>query len=71
MKAAKPLDLPPSVARAFVEDMPTYFVGENPIKRDAIAVRQLHALKEHQRSREKALRLSDVKQMFQQMKDHA
>jgi hypothetical protein len=41
------------------------------IKVAAIAARQLHALKEHQGPREKALRLSDVKQMFQQMKDHA
>ena len=39
-------------------------------KRDAIAVRQLHALKQHQAPREKALRLSDVKELFAQMKDH-
>jgi hypothetical protein len=31
-------------------------------------VRQLHALKEHQGPREKPLRLSDVKQMFREMK---
>jgi hypothetical protein len=43
-------------------------VKKNPIKRDAIAARQLHALTEHQGPREKALRLSDVKQVFQQMK---
>ena len=68
---SKPLDLPPSVARAFVRDMKAYFAEENQIKRDAIAVRQLHALKEHQGPREKALRLSDVKKMFDHMKDHA
>ena len=43
----KPLDLPPAVARAFVEDMRAYFTEENPIKRDGIAVRQLRALREH------------------------
>lgn len=66
----KPLDLPAAVARRFVKDMRAYFAEENQIKRDAIAVRQLHALKEHQGPREKALRLSDVKAMFLEMKDH-
>ena len=66
----KPLDLPPAVARAFVEDMRAYFDEENPIKRDGIAVRQLRALRAHQGSREKKLRLSDVKELFAQMKDH-
>jgi hypothetical protein len=37
-------------------------------KRDAIAVRQLHALKERQGPCEWALRLSDVKEMFLEMK---
>ena len=70
MKGLKPLDLPPAVARAFVKNMRAYFAEKNPIKRDAIAARQLHALTEHQGPREKALRLSDVKEMFQQMKMH-
>jgi hypothetical protein len=67
----KPLDLPPVVARAFVKDMKAYFAEGDVTKRDAIAVRQLHALKEHQGPREKKLRLSDIKGMFQQMKDRA
>jgi hypothetical protein len=33
-------------------------------------VRQLRALREHQGPREKKLRLSDVKELFAQMKDH-
>ena len=66
----KPLDLPPAVARAFVEDMKAYFAEENPIKREGIAVRQIRALREHQGPREKKLRLSDVKELFAQMKDH-
>jgi hypothetical protein len=65
----KPLDLPPKVARAFVDDMRAYFADENRYKQDEIALRQLHALKEHQGPREKPLRLSDVKAMFAEMKD--
>ena len=63
------IDLPPAIARAFVEDMKAYFAEENPIKREGIAVRQLRALREHQGPREKKLRLSDVKELFAQMKD--
>jgi hypothetical protein len=40
----------------------------NAIKADEIAARQLHALKQHYTGK---LRLSDVKEMFAQMKDHA
>jgi hypothetical protein len=65
---AKLLDLPPAVARAFVEDMRAYFAEPNQIKRDEIAARQLHALKEFQGPREKKLRLADVIEMFAQMK---
>ncbi len=64
----KPLDLPPAVARAFVKDMRAFFAEEDKHKQDAIAVRQLNALREHQGPREKPLRLSDVKQMFVEMK---
>ena len=65
----KPLDLPPAVARTFVKDMRAYFAEEDKHKQDAIAVRQLNALKEHQGPREKPLQLSDVKQMFLAMRD--
>jgi hypothetical protein len=37
--------------------MKAYFAEEDGHKRDAIAVRQLHALNQHQGPREKALRL--------------
>ena len=49
--------------------MRAFFAEENQIKRDEVAARQLHALKEHQGPREKKLRLSDVKAMFEQIKD--
>jgi hypothetical protein len=65
----KPLELPPAVARAFVKDMKAFFAEENRYKQDEIALRQLHALKEHQGPREKPLRLSDVKSLFIQMRD--
>ena len=71
MIARKPLDLPPAVARAFVKDMEAYFAEENRLKRDEIALRQLHVLREHQGPREETLRLSDVKAMFIKMKNHA
>jgi hypothetical protein len=70
VKAPKPLD-PPAVARAFIEDVRAYFAEENQHKQDAIAVRQLHTLKQYQGPLEKPLRLSDVKGMFRQMKDQA
>jgi hypothetical protein len=63
-----PPELPPGVAREFVNDMRAFFAEEDKHKQDAIAVRQLNALKEHQSPREKPLRLSDVKQMFLEMK---
>jgi hypothetical protein len=39
----KPLELPPEVAKAVVEDMRAYFAEPNAIERDEIAARQLHA----------------------------
>ena len=66
----KPRDLPPAVARAVVKDMEAYFAEDDRLKRDEIALRQLHVLREHQGPREKTLRLSDVKAMFLQMRNH-
>jgi hypothetical protein len=64
----KPLDLPPAVARAFVADMKAYFAEENRYKQDEIAARQLSALNEYRGRQDRPLRLSDVKEMFRQMK---
>jgi hypothetical protein len=52
----KPIELPPAVARRFVDDMRAF--EDNAFKCDKIAAPQLHTL-------------SDLKQMFEQMKDHA
>jgi hypothetical protein len=65
----KPLELPPEVARRFFEDMRAFHRERNPIKRDEIAARQLHTLSGYLRPRERKLRLSDVKELFEQMRD--
>ena len=46
--------------------MRAFFVEKNTIKADGIAARQLHALKQHYSGK---LRLTDVKEMFLQMRD--
>ena len=60
----------PVVARSFVKDMTAFFAEDDGHMCDAIAVRQLRALREQQGPREKALRLSDVKELFAQIKNH-
>jgi hypothetical protein len=65
------MELPPDVARRFVADMEAFFAEPNAIKRDEIAGRQLHALREHRRPRDPKLRLSDVKELFDRMRDFA
>jgi hypothetical protein len=37
LNAARPLELPPDVAKAFVKDMARYFIEPDPMKRDEIA----------------------------------
>jgi hypothetical protein len=69
MIARRPLDVPPAVARAFVEDMRAHFAEEDRYKQDEIAVRQLRALRDHQGPRDKKLRLRDVKEMFLEMRE--
>jgi hypothetical protein len=59
------------VAHAFVQDMRAFFSAPSSLKQDEIAARQLQALIEHRRPRDKSLQLADVKQMFLQMRDHA
>ena len=68
---AKPLDLPMEVAKAFVRDMLAYFAEPNATRRDEIAARQMQALRKYQGAREKPIRISDVIEMFQEMKDDA
>jgi hypothetical protein len=60
--------LPPEIARRFFEDMRAFHRERNPIKADEIAARQLHALAGYLRPRDRKLRLSDVKELFEQMR---
>ena len=59
------------VAKAFVKDMRAYFAEPNAIKRDEIAGRQMHVLRQFQGPREKPVRITDIKQMFEEMRHHA
>ena len=59
------------VERAFVRDMHAFFAEKASIKRDAIAARQISALRQYQQPREKPVRIPEVKEMFLQMRDHA
>jgi hypothetical protein len=68
---SKPIELPPDVALSFVRDMRAFFAAPDTLKQDEVAARQLQALNEHRRPRDKPLRLADVKQMFLQLRDHA
>lgn len=65
----KPFELPPAVARAFVKDMRAFFKA-SPLKQDEIAAATGWMLQKHL-PRGTRLRLSDVKALFIQMKDHA
>ncbi|WP_316172835.1 hypothetical protein [Bradyrhizobium sp. SZCCHNRI2049] len=61
------IELPPAVARAFVEAMRAYFAEDDPAKRGQIAVLQMHALRDHWKGK---LRLHDVEAMFIEMREH-
>jgi hypothetical protein len=63
--------LPPSVAASFVRDMRAFQAEPNAVKRDEIAARQLDILDNFRLPQERGLRLSDIKQMFPEMGDHA
>ncbi len=63
----KPTKIPPEVARSFVDDMRAFFAEKGSVRADAIAARQLHALKQYYSGK---LKLHDVKSLFHHMKDH-
>ena len=60
------IEIPPEVAERFVRDMRAFHAEPNTIKADGIAARQLHALRQYYSGK---LRLTDVKEMFRQMRD--
>jgi hypothetical protein len=65
----KPIELPPAIARRFMEDLRAFFAEESPIKRDEIAGRQMAVLREYQGPREKPVRIPDIKEMFLRMRN--
>lgn len=62
------IEIPPAAARRFVEDMRAFHAEKNGHRRDEIAARQLHILREHLPPRAR-LRLSDVKELFRLMQE--
>jgi hypothetical protein len=66
---AKPIDMPPAVAKAFVQDMRAFFATTSSFEQDEIASRQVWALNKIRRPKDKWLRITDVKRMFLQMRD--
>jgi hypothetical protein len=64
--SSKPLDLPPKVARAFVDALRDFVVETDKTKQDAIAAHTLSFLKEY----DPELLLSDVRELFERMKSH-
>jgi hypothetical protein len=62
--------LPPSAVASFVRDMRAFLAESNVTKRDEIAARQLDVLEKFRLPQERDLQLSDVKEMFLQMRDH-
>ena len=51
--------------------MRAYHAEKDAIRRDEIAIRQLTILNEYLGRREKPLRVTDIKEMFEEMKDKA
>jgi hypothetical protein len=64
--SSKPLDVPPKVARAFVDARRDFVVETDRTKQDAIAAGMLSLLKEY----DPKLRLSDVRELFKLMREH-
>jgi hypothetical protein len=51
--------------------MRAFFAEKSPIKRDEIASRQVHVLRQYRGKSERPIKLHQEKQMFEEMKDHA
>jgi hypothetical protein len=50
--------------------MRALFGAKDSIKKDEIAARQIHVLRQYQGKRERPIKLHEVREMFLQMKDH-
>jgi hypothetical protein len=65
----KDLELPIAIAKAFIRDMRAFHAEKSPIKRDEIASRQIHVLRQFQGKHERPTKLHQVKEMFEEMWD--
>ena len=65
----KDIEIPPDVAQRFVEDMRAFHAEKSPLKRDEIASRQIHVLRQYQGKSERPIKLHEVKQIFEEMRD--
>jgi hypothetical protein len=65
----KPIEPPPDIARDFVRDMRAFHAEKSPLKRDEIAARQTHVLRQYQGRQERPIKLHEVKELFLAMKD--
>jgi hypothetical protein len=68
---SKPIELPPKVAKTFVQHMQAFHAERSAIRRDKIAGDAAHLLKPYLPPRDRKLRLPDIYVMFEQMKDQA
>jgi len=66
----KELVIPPEAAKACVRDMRASFKASGQLMQDEIAAKQVWLLKQHL-PRGTNLQTSDVKELFQQMRDQA
>lgn len=66
----KQLEIPPEAAKEFVKDMRAFHRAKNQLKGDEIAANAGWKLERHL-PKGTRLRLSAVKDLFHQMKDHA
>jgi hypothetical protein len=66
---SKPTELPPTIARDFVRDMRAFHAEKDAIKRDEIASRQIHLLRQFQGKSERPIKLHQVKEIFEEMWD--
>jgi hypothetical protein len=65
----KEIGLPPEIARAFMSDLREYLSAETELRRDEIAARQRHVLLSYMPRHAAKLRIADVRELFERMRD--
>jgi hypothetical protein len=68
--ASKPIELPARGRTSLRRQNARFAAGHNTIKTDEITARHFHAFGACHGSHERKLRLSDVKEMFAQTREH-